>query len=332
MAGRLITLALSGGRRCRQPPQQPTPQSRHSPSPLQNSQSPHVLWQVSPAQAMHHCVGQHVLPHAAPSVQHCPPAQTRPSAQQLLAPQCFSTGQHGPSSDVTPSSARVPSGQQRTSPTDESHCRSGGQHSHGAASLKIGFPQRFGVLQQLPVPGAALQHSLPFFLQQTFRASSQQNWESLQRFPPHRSPFFFFRFFFLRLASTSSVATPVTSAARPAPSPRTTPRREGAPLNIFAISSNRLLSISTPASKQLPASMPAPARIIRHNQSIRYPPQRRILRPTRFCHLDHHERAWISVGALAIPGNGIGHGAPSSSRLSAQMRSASRSNSAKGLQ
>ena len=59
--------------------------------------------------------------------------------------QYFSSGQHGPSSELMPvPRERCPGGQQRTSPVVVNHCRSGGQHSNGAASLPDGRPQRFG--------------------------------------------------------------------------------------------------------------------------------------------------------------------------------------------
>ena len=87
---------------------------------------------------------QQSVPHLSASVQHCPVdrlTQIGAESPQHVPPvgdveQYFSSGQHGPSSDVMPvPSERVPAGQHRTSPVVVNHWRSGGQHSYGAASL-----------------------------------------------------------------------------------------------------------------------------------------------------------------------------------------------------
>jgi hypothetical protein len=203
---------------------------------------------------------QQSVPHLSASVQHRPAdrsTQIGARSPQHLPPvgdweQYFSSGQHGPSSELIPvPSERSPGGQQRTSPVVVNHCRSGGQHSEGAASLPMGLPQRFGDGQQEPVPGPGLQHSDPL-AQHTSRSSSQQNCPEAHVAAPHGSGGsfrFFFRFFRRRASPSASPSRPTGPATA---SNRSAPRRGTRPPNPRTNASKRSPSTAHPRPVAVP--------------------------------------------------------------------------------
>jgi len=131
--------------------------------------------------------GQHRSPQACSRVQHnsvLGSTQTGARSPQQVVPQNFSSGQHGPSSAVIPSSARVPGGQHRTKPVVVNDWRLLGQQTRSPPSSPTGLPQRLGLAQQVPVPAPGLQHWSPS-AQQAPRLGSQQNARFGQQRLPH---------------------------------------------------------------------------------------------------------------------------------------------------